>query len=661
MTEPQQLRSLPPPSRRRDKPQLSCSLCRRRKLRCDRGHPCGSCLHRGLSLSCTYAHSSTGISARAARDQKHGVASNLVERIGQLERMIAALAENSIRNTPGPTEGQDMSRGNEGNGKYVGDRTDPPSDAIHLSKSSGKIELHLNKTTYVQSTHWRAIMDGISELKTSVKEDANESSGQVQNMCQTPELLFAGSKPATKEDILRAIPPREVTDRLVAEYFGHNYDKFWDDSLQAPVMWIGKLYGVMCLALLFRNQHTHESNNSAESIQKYSEKVDQCLTLGGYQDCPPETIETLLCGLNARFLQRRDPQIDDLVFLGIVVRMAQRMGYHRDPSHFPHISPFQGEMRRRIWSLISDLDVLVSAQVGLPRLLREFQSDTAAPRNLLDEDFDEDTIELPTSRPASFETPTQWLVTKHRMISIFGSVTDLSASIRRPEYSEVMRLDKVVHETYTSSSEIYQERPISKSIMDSSDIILRRIQLVMLLDKAKCVLHYRYLALGRFDPRYTYSRNTCIESALHVLGNQCIVNKETQPGGRLFSQRWKTISPLIRGEFLLATMLLCLELSFDLSNHSISNSKQIPLGEDMTQRILQALHKSYAIWIPLSDSSNESKKAVQALAVVFDKIQKQHKLGLTNLSLEIHHPERPPTDLAFSIGIPHLLNFDLRI
>lgn len=67
--------STPCLGRRRDKPQLSCTLCRKRRqvfflrtfglniftnlyhrLKCSRNQLCETCTRRGLSLSCTYVH-----------------------------------------------------------------------------------------------------------------------------------------------------------------------------------------------------------------------------------------------------------------------------------------------------------------------------------------------------------------------------------------------------------------------------------------------------------------------------------------------------------------------------------------------------------------------------------------------------------------------------
>ncbi|KAJ5610682.1 hypothetical protein N7510_007401 [Penicillium lagena] len=225
--------------------------------------------------------------------------------------------------------------------------------------------------------------------------------------------------------------------------------------------------------------------NNESLIQTFGEKIIQCLVLGKYQEYPPDTIETLCFFLNVQFLQTESTQMDLIILFSVIVRLAQRMGYHRDARHFPHISVFEGEMRRRVWTLITDMDTLASSRVGLPRLLREFQSDTALPRNLLDEDFDEDTTELPPSRPDSFDTPVQYLITKNKLVSMFGIITDFATSIRRPSYAEVMHLDGLLHETYNSVPEKLRERPLRQSLMDEPDLILRRMQQVIILEKAR--------------------------------------------------------------------------------------------------------------------------------------------------------------------------------
>ena len=144
-------------------------------------------------------------------------------------------------------------------------------------------------------------------------------------------------------------------------------------------MWLGLLFTMMCLATQFERLSGDEADEIQKSsqsrqnhqvrVQVYREKIVQCLVLGKYIKSVPYTIETLLLYFTIEHFQSEDTQIGTWILLGIIVRIAMRMGYHRDASHSPRISPFHGEMRRRAWVMIVQLDLMTSSQIGLPRMI----------------------------------------------------------------------------------------------------------------------------------------------------------------------------------------------------------------------------------------------------------------------------------------------------
>jgi hypothetical protein len=105
---------------------------------------------------------------------------------------------------------------------------------------------------------------------------------------------------------------------------------------------------------------------------------------------------------------------------GTMMRLALQQGYHRDPSQFPNLSVFQGEMRRRIWSAVSQHDLLFSIQIGLPKCIRYAECDTQPPRNLFEEELYEDMKELPPSRPVSEDTEISYQVVKLQIMRAYG-------------------------------------------------------------------------------------------------------------------------------------------------------------------------------------------------------------------------------------------------
>ena len=85
---------------------------------------------------------------------------------------------------------------------------------------------------------------------------------------------------------------------------------------------------------------------------------------------------------------------------GALTQDAVSVGLHREPSHIhDSVSVYNQEMRRRIWATIQEFDMQASFDHGLPTLLSALRFDVHPPRNLADEDFDENTTELPQSRP----------------------------------------------------------------------------------------------------------------------------------------------------------------------------------------------------------------------------------------------------------------------
>ncbi|KAL5629461.1 hypothetical protein BROUX41_001067 [Berkeleyomyces rouxiae] len=85
---------------------------------------------------------------------------------------------------------------------------------------------------------------------------------------------------------------------------------------------------------------------------------------------------------------------------GSLIQEGIAVGLHRDPAGMNNrISPYNQEMRRRIWATMQEFDMQAAFDYGLPTLLSQVHSDVAAPTNLDDDQFDEDSTELPPSRP----------------------------------------------------------------------------------------------------------------------------------------------------------------------------------------------------------------------------------------------------------------------
>lgn len=176
-------------------------------------------------------------------------------------------------------------------------------------------------------------------------------------------------------------------------------------------------------------------------VQLYKEKGTQCLVLGNFTRCEPRTVEALMLYMYTEYFAHTDTHVGPWSFMAMVIRIAMRMGYHRDGSHIAHLTPFQAEMRRRVWLVVSQMDVMTSSQIGLPRMIKETKTDTREPSNYRDEDLYEDMTELPPPRPDTTVTRVLTAVLKHRLVWIQGQITDATSSTYPLTYGEVMRLE----------------------------------------------------------------------------------------------------------------------------------------------------------------------------------------------------------------------------
>ncbi|KAF4626984.1 hypothetical protein G7Y89_g11171 [Cudoniella acicularis] len=394
--------------------------------------------------------------------------------------------------------------------------------------------------------------------------------------------------------------------------FLREYERFWHHPKETPIVWVGLLFAIMCLVTCYQQHPIVAHSDNKHLIPAYKEKSIQCLVLGKYTNGPANTIETLLLNFQIESFRDSNNETENSLFLALVIRLAQRMGYHKDPSHLKTISTFQAEMQRRAWALITHYDAISSSQTGLPRVIRESHTDTAAPLNLLDEDLYAEMAVLPAPRPDTTTTPIQYLVSKNRILSIYNMISDLKTSINPQSYQETMRLDTLLDTAYTSLPQTLQDRPMANYLMNSPFLILNRIDLSLLTHRAKCTLHYTHAfpSSPTQNPSSKTSRTACINSALQIIYYQTLLEQENEPGGRLYQQAWK-LAPIETLGLPLATTILCRFMA--------DPSFVDPTESETRQRALEALETSCRISLSKQNQNynrSSSRQALQANEVI---------------------------------------------
>ena len=353
----------------------------------------------------------------------------------------------------------------------------------------------------------------------------------------------------------------------------------------------------------------HNGHTSAK--HQFLKAAAQCLNLGNFTQPHKYVIEALLLYIQCKYMCSPEPVGELWVLFGLIVRQALRMGYHRDPDHLKSITVFEGEMRRRCWAVLHQLDLLNSYQMGLPSPTQSLHSDTALPRNLQDSDFDEDSTFLPGARPETEATHMLYFLVKAGLMTAFDEIMKYESSFEVPSHQKIAALDAELRRLHDSVPLPFKLRSMAQSFADTPNVIMMRANIEILLQKSICILHRRNLTV-RLPSVQTI--DICADASMRMLEVQVDLHKEAQSGGQLHEERWM-LSSLTTTDFFLAAMILSLVLLQERARRL----DQDP--ERNIQKKLELLDKSLLIFDIQKVVSNQACKINQGLRSVKSKLK----------------------------------------
>ena len=562
----------------------------------------------------------------------------------------AALAAAAGSSTGSAEPSQEM----EEDGYIEDRRKEEDSEVEQVSNSIGVMKVANDRQIYASEAHWFAILSDISEVKSYFNEHKKQYEEQMRKVQSQKagipvgtSMLFKSTARLDKQEILGNFPPRQVANELITRYFEtenpathivhrptfrKQYERHWSNPESSNVAWLGMCFAMMSLAL----QSYHRAGDEpsiyrgkawAQSLT-YLEWTSSCLVHADFTQPVTFMVETLCLYLQAEHARTRDAETGVWILVGIIVRLAMRIGLHRDPKPFASLTPFQAEMRRRLWNFVRSSDILMSFQVGMPSLTKSTDCDTDFPSNLYDEEFGEDTKIMPPSRPLSEITPMSFMIVNAHLTFMLGKVLENSSAIEPISYETAMKLDAELREVRSRIPPHLTMKSREESALDSAYQVMQRYTLDLIFQKSLCMLHRKFLSRARENPRFAYSRRTCVDACMEMLNHQNNLHNECQPGGRLHSIPWSITSALAQHDFLLAAMIVCL----DLYHTAEAESKGQTSGElyqwavERRDAMLSAIERAVPIWDSLRDQSMEAYKASAQLQVMLNKLKSHSAL-----------------------------------
>jgi hypothetical protein len=566
-----------------------------------------------------------------------------------------------------------------------------------VEKPFGHMHISKNEISYHGESHWQSILSSISDLKNDLGDDEDLGGDHIEEEAQASQpgdwqdafgnstqprpltelgLLFGNPAQVTKEDLIKAMPEKRVADRLLSLWFNspdpfrpiihaptyqEEYKQYWKDPKRASASWLGLTFAILSLAESFGLREADPGTAAAKVCLARVEKLHSlsaaAAVLADFTTPKKYTLECLIFYMTG--LRSNDGFMKVWLMLGLILRLSLRMGYHRDPKFYPNISAFDGEMRRRVWTTVSMIDILISFQLGLPSMVRTITTDTEPPRNLLDRDFNPSSKVLPPGRSTDELTPASYARTKVGIVRIFAQAAELGHSTVPAKHEEVMKLDNELEIASKNMPSLLKMPEMSELVTDAPEQLMCRINLALLILKTRIILHRNFMLmsieqLSEAEQQRGVGTSTliCAESALSVLCLQHSIHAESQPGGKLYTVKWY-MGSISTHDFLLAAMVICLVLSKQISADDQLRNAGSELFCPRRQAMIDTLEKSQKIWeqgatapcmaigsrleprpegaaIGCSHSkmNRETEQASKAMAVMLDRVRK-HFAGRT--------------------------------
>ncbi|KAI6782559.1 uncharacterized protein J7T54_003570 [Emericellopsis cladophorae] len=559
------------------------------------------------------------------------------------------------------------------------DSAHPPESAAQGANRLTPETPHLQQSedghvSYIDPSHWQSILEDIREVREHLAPgQAKNSSSNLQSNGNIhtshgddPGLYLGAFAPGSLEAILATLPPQPICDKLISGYFGMQfmvlgiihpekfqgeYKAFWDSPATSSPLWLALLFAMLSFTAAIRLRIDPQGSRvgSLPDPGILQGAAKQCLILGNYATANEHALEAFILHMQSYFVtQGGKPSMGLWFEMGTVIRLAFRMGCHRDPGNLTGISPFAGEMRRRLWLNIVQIDALLSFQMGLPSVIPAQFCDTAVPRNLEHSDLHPGMEALPPSRPFKERTSVTYTIVKSGIMAVFKKIVCHTQLPSVPAYEATLELEREMRLAYSNVPELYQRCNVSQSFMDSSGVILERSTVEILYLKGIIVLLRRFITYDlKNDATYEKSRRACVEAALDILARHADIDAACQPGGRLYEDGWM-FDAIPNHDYLLAAMVLCMHVSVYLSNRAQTSHPEA----DLAERSRRALESLARIWQPQSSESPDVRIAAEAINVMMKKVVEKERGSSDNYHSSSSFASVATSDTTDDLSLP---------
>ncbi|KAI2113844.1 hypothetical protein LOZ32_005300 [Ophidiomyces ophidiicola] len=395
----------------------SCVTCRRRKIRCNKIHPCSHCVK--AKVDCVFPGA-----GRAPRKSKKATETELLARLKTLEAIVRSLS------TSAPSEDLLAGKINDvSNETKVGEpdvsifAEQPPKtgEVDAVGEEMGRLVVGDGKSRYVSHRFWTQFGDEIGELKDMIDcptSDEDEypspgNSGPGQQSWDSNDGFLFGywsiahslrefHLPSEKVGIIWETYVENVAPVVPIFHRPTLKKMLWDAA--ADLDSVSK----STEALLFTIYYTTITSMTTEqclsqlgqdrdtALRRYRFAVEQALARANLLNTHSIVLLQSLVLFLICVRQDSDSRYV-LSMAALAIQIGRGIGLHRDGAAFG-LTPFETDMRRRLWLQLCLIDFCSAEDHGCDPMIYEASYDTLPPLNINDEDISPDSKEYPPER-----------------------------------------------------------------------------------------------------------------------------------------------------------------------------------------------------------------------------------------------------------------------
>ncbi|KAM0281788.1 hypothetical protein ACHAQH_003370 [Verticillium albo-atrum] len=421
----------------------SCVLCQQRKVRCDKKKPCANCVK--ARVECRVVAPNP-----PRRRKKHLQEKDLIDRLKKYETL---LAENGVSIDP---IARDLRVSNHGGIDEVADlendleglHTSPDGSQASSSRAGFGAGTHRpDKVPYKWFLFHREFRASEDLMRDSSDEEELDGSAvhrafdkMYENQDGFPFIVGANRETSvyhyhpTPVQIFQlwqiyinnVNPLLKITHIPTVQGLVIEATSNLDDVPKNVEALLFSIYIMAVLTIDDGESRRLFGEPKAELLSRFHKAGQQALVNAGFM----RTTDMMVLQAYILFLIAIRMFVDPrqiFCYVGIAVRIGQRMGLHRDAQVFG-LSPFEVEQRRRLWWTIVGYDRRIGEMTGSTVTALSTIGDCKLPLNINDTDLHADGKEAPTEHAG----PTEMLFSLIRAELAMAISTDASKDPRVP-------------------------------------------------------------------------------------------------------------------------------------------------------------------------------------------------------------------------------------